>query len=132
MFGNEIGRLAQDMPGRNTDTDTIFFIDKSEIPDKRCKDLTYSRLAYTVSPQKKEVDRIRLTFAGQNLDIAMECGTPTANLLTIKLLFNSIVSTPGTKLLRLDVKDFYLNTPMDRPEYLQMKLVNFPNSVIHK
>ena len=60
----------------------------------------------------------------------MDCGTPTANLLTIKLLLNSVVSTPGAKFLGLDLKDFYLNTPMDRPEFLRMKLSNFPEDVI--
>ena len=30
----------------------------------------------------------------------------------------------------LDIKNFYLNTPMDRPEYLKMKLDNFPDDVI--
>ena len=60
----------------------------------------------------------------------MDCGTPTANMLTIKLLFNSVISTKGDKFLGLDLKDFYLNTPMDRPDFLQMKLSNFPNDVI--
>ena len=30
----------------------------------------------------------------------------------------------------IDIKDFYLSTPMDRPEYLRMKLVHFPQDVI--
>ena len=51
-------------------------------------------------------------------------------MLTVKLLFNSVVSTPGAKFLGLDLKDFYLNTPMDRPEFLRMKLDNFPDDVI--
>ena len=32
--------------------------------------------------------------------------------------------------MTLDIKDFYLNTPMDRPEYLRMKIANFPEDVI--
>ena len=31
-FGNEIGRLAQGMPGQNNGTDTLFFINKNEVP----------------------------------------------------------------------------------------------------
>ena len=34
-FGNEIGRLAQGMPGRNNGTDTLFFIKKSKVPSDR-------------------------------------------------------------------------------------------------
>ena len=129
-FGNEIGRLAQGMPGRNTGTNTIFFIHKKEVPDNRWKDVAYSRIVCNVRPHKEEVNRTRLTFGGSNLEVDMDCVTPTANLLTIKFLFNSVISTPGEKFLGLDLKDFYLNTPMDRPEFLKMKLSNFPADVI--
>ena len=60
----------------------------------------------------------------------MACGTPTASLITIKLLFDSIVSTPGDKFLGLDLKYLYLNTPLERPEYMWMKLSTFPDDVI--
>ena len=62
----------------------------------------------------------------------MDCGTPTANLLTVKLLLNSVVSTPGAKFLGLDLKDFYLNTPMDQPEFLRMKIETLPEDVIEQ
>ena len=39
-YGNEIGRLAQGMPGRNTGTNTIFFIKKDQVPKERAKDVT--------------------------------------------------------------------------------------------
>jgi hypothetical protein len=39
-YGNKNGRLAQGMPGRNTGTDTIVFIKKSQVPQNRAKDLT--------------------------------------------------------------------------------------------
>ena len=129
-FGNEIGRLAQGMPGRNTGTNTIFFILKSEIPQERWKDVAYSRIVCNVRPQKAEVNRTRLTYGGSNLDVDIDCGTPTANLLTVKLLLNSVISTPGAKFMAIDIKDFYLNTPLHRPEYLRMKLNHFPDDVI--
>ena len=69
-------------------------------------------------------------MGGDRINIEGDFSTPTANLLTVKLPMNSIVSTSGTKCLVLDLKDFYLNTPMDRPEYLKMKLANFPDDVI--
>ena len=31
-YGNEIGRLAQGMPGKDQQTNTIFFIKKSKLP----------------------------------------------------------------------------------------------------
>jgi hypothetical protein len=44
---------------------------------------------------------------------------PTADLLTIKLLINSVISTAGAKFMTMDIKDFYLNTPMDRYKYMR-------------
>jgi hypothetical protein len=58
------------------------------------------------------------------------CGTPTADLLTVKLMFNSIISTPNEKFLTIDIKVFYLMTPIDRFEYFQMKLELFPQDII--
>ncbi len=44
-----------------------------------------------------------------------DAGTPTADLLTVKLLINRTISTLGTKFITMDIKDFYLNTPwLDR------------------
>ena len=60
----------------------------------------------------------------------MYCGTPTASLLTIKILLNHIITIPAAKFLGLDLKDLYLNMPMDRPEFLRIKLSNFPEDVI--
>ena len=81
-------------------------------------------------PPKEEINRTRLTFGGNNLSVDMDCGTPTADLLTVKLLLNSVISTPGAKFMTLDIKDFYLNTPMENPEFLRMKLDHFPQDVI--
>ena len=60
----------------------------------------------------------------------MDLSTPTADLLTVKLLLNSVISTPGARFCTLDIKDFYLNTPMKEPEFLRMKLTHFPEDVI--
>ena len=72
----------------------------------------------------------RLTFGGENLQIDMDCGTPTASMLTIKLLIKIIISTTGAKFLVLDLQYFYLNTPMDRPEFLRIKWSNFSEDAI--
>ena len=44
-FGNEIGRLAQGMPGRNTGTNTLHFLDRHNIPADRWKDIANARIA---------------------------------------------------------------------------------------
>ena len=61
-----------------------------------------------------------------------DCGTPTVDLLTIKLLLNSIISSPGAKFLMIDIKNFYLNTPMERFEYMRLKLSDLPEDFVEQ
>ena len=51
---------------------------------------------------------------------------------TIKLLWNSVLSTPGAKYFTLDVSNFYLVTPMERPEYMRMPIKLIPDKIIQK
>ncbi len=67
---------------------------------------------------------------GDRVHYPGDAGTPTANLLTVKLLLNSIISTPKAKFMTMDIKDFYLNTTMARYEYMQLKLADMPKEVI--
>ncbi len=41
-----------------------------------------------------------------------DCGTPTADMTLFKILVNSVLSTPTAKYIMMDIKDFYLRTPM--------------------
>ena len=34
--------------------------------------------------------------------------------------------------MSIDLKDFYLNTPMPRSEYMRLKLSDLPDNVIHQ
>ena len=63
-------------------------------------------------PGKFDPYQTRLTIEGKLIAYPGDCGTPTVDLLTVKLLLNSIISTLGAKFMTIDIKDFYLNTPM--------------------
>ena len=67
---------------------------------------------------------------GNRLNFPWECNTPTLDMITVKLLLNSIVSTPGAKFMSIDIKNFYLNTPMPRYEYIRLKISDLPDNVI--
>ena len=69
-------------------------------------------------------------MGGNLINYPGDCGTPTADLLTIKLIFNSIISTPNAKFMNIDIKDFYLMTTMGCFEYFRMKLELFPEDII--
>ena len=118
------------MPGRVKGTDTIHFIHKHQLPADRWKDVTYGRICCNYREQKEEKNRTRLTVGGDRINYTGDCGTPTADLLTVKLLLNSVISTPYAKFMGIDIKNFYLNTPMPRFEYFRLKLDNFPEDVI--
>ena len=108
-YTKEVGRLASGVKGVVEGTDTIFFIHKHEVPADRMKDVTYDRIYCNVRPEKKDLNRVRMTVGGNRINYPGDCGTPTADLLTVKLLFNSIVSTPNAKFMSIDISNFYLN-----------------------
>ena len=103
---------------------------KQQIPQARRKDITYGRIICTYRSEKKDPYRTHITMGGNLINYPDDCGTPTADLLTVKLMFNSIISTPGAKFMTIDIKDFYLMTPMDRYKYFRMKLELFPQDII--
>jgi hypothetical protein len=129
-YGNELGRLTQGMPGRNEGTNTMFFIRRDQVPKDRVKDVTYGLITTLIRLEKEEIHRTRLVAGGNRVNYPGDAGTPTADLLTIKLLLNSIISTSGAKFMTMDIKDFYLNTPMARYEYMRLKLADMPEDVI--
>jgi hypothetical protein len=71
-------------------------------------------------------------MGGNLLNYPGDCCTPTADLLTIKFMFNSIILTTNAKFMTIDIKDFYLMTPMDHFEYFRMKLELFPQDIIEE
>ena len=71
------------------------------------------------------------TRLGGNLIIyPSDCITPTVDLLTVNIFINSVISTPDAKFMTINIKDFYLNTPMKRFEYMKLKLNNLPKDFI--
>ena len=128
-FANELGRLAQgirDIEG----TDTIDFIPFSDVPQNET--VTYGRIVCMFRPQKSEPNRCRLTVGGNLLVALYDVSTPTADLTTAKLLFNSVISTPGARFLTFDLKNFYLKTPLPTARYMRMQLDILPEEIIDK
>jgi hypothetical protein len=132
-YGNKIGRLAQRMPGQNTGMNTIHLLPQDNVPREQSKDVTYSLITCFIRPEKiDKPNRTRLVAGGDRVHYPGNAGTPTANLITVKLLINSIILTTGAKFTMMDIKDFYLNTPMARYEYMQLKLSDMPEEVIEQ
>ena len=120
------------MPGRVEGTNTIIFIKKSDIPTDHQKDVTYVHFVCMYRPEKEEKEQTRMCVGGNCINFPGYAGTPTADLLTIKLLANSVVSTKNAKMRTMDLKDFYLNTPMELPEYIRIKMSDIPEDIIQQ
>jgi len=131
-FGKEFGNLAQGDPTTNTPgTNSIYVLTHDQIkhiPKDRV--VMYTRIVVDYRPQKTDPNRVRLTAGGNLIDYPGELTTRTADLTTTKILWNSTISTPGAKYLCIDIKNFYLGTPMTRYEYMKIQLSAFPQHII--
>ena len=127
-FGKEFGNIAQgdDRTGEKG-TNCVFVMTHEEIANiPRDRVVTYARIVIDYRPQKDDPNRVRITAGGNLIDCPMELTTRTADLTTSKILWNSVLSTEDAKCMCIDVKSFYLCTPMDRYEYMKMPLSIFP------
>jgi hypothetical protein len=66
-----------------------------------------------IKDHKEEKERTRLTVGGDQVEYPGDKSTRTAGLTTAKILINSVISTMGAKFLVIDIKKFYLNTPLE-------------------
>ena len=116
-ISKELHCLAQGKEGVTIGTNTIFFLSHDEI---RCtpKDcvITYARIVINHRPQKDNPNRVRITIGGNLINYPYELTTRTADIVSTKIMWNSIISTPGAKFGGADIKNMYLETLLDRYE----------------
>ena len=53
-------------------------------------------------------------------------------MLLAKLIFNSVVSTKGAKFMTMDISNFYLMTPLNRPEYIIISIRDAPDEIVRE
>ena len=83
-------------------------------------------------PNKSEPHRSRLTVGSDSILCLYDVRIPTAHLPIIKMIRNSVLSTPGAQYMTLDISNFYLVTPMARPEYMRLPLKIIPQEIVSK
>jgi Reverse transcriptase (RNA-dependent DNA polymerase) len=125
----EIGRLAQGYKC-TIGTNTIHFIRINDIPPGR--KATYLRLVVADRPNKENTRRVRFTVGGDKVEYPGDVSTKTAGLITAKILINSVISTPDARFCAFDIKDFYLNTPMERYEYMRIPIHQIPQTIFEQ
>jgi hypothetical protein len=125
---NEFGRLDQGVGCRIEGSNTIFFIPRNAVPKEKVS--TYGRFVVDIRPNKTETHRVRLAVGGNLIQYPGDVSTCSADLTTSKCLWNSTISTEGVKYMCLDVKNFYLGTPIDSFEYMRIPIKLTPQEII--
>ena len=99
---------------------------KHDQPKDRAKDTTY------YNPQTKEkinmedtkTYRVRGTAGGDKINYPGEVAAATADMETVKILIQSVPSDQKNGIdaewMTLDIKDYYLGAPLERPEYIRV------------
>jgi hypothetical protein len=66
--------------------------------------------------------------------VTQEMLAPTPRPLNsyFKLLLNSVLSCKGAQFSSIDLKNFYLDTPMPDPEYVHIKITDIPAEFIEE
>jgi hypothetical protein len=69
---------------------------------------------------------------GDRLDYSGDVATSTVDITTFKILINSTLSTSDAAMMMMDIKTYYLGTPLSRLEYMKMLLSRFPEEIVDK
>ena len=88
------------------------------------------RICANYRPQKADPYRVRCTLGGNLITYKGPTSTAVASLPVIKILINSVLSTPNAKFCSVDIKDFYLNTDLPEPEYISMPFPLIPSDIV--
>ena len=78
----------------------------------RRKKICHTKVVCEVRPEKDDPDCTRITIGGSRIYYPGDVGTNTASLELIKILLNSILSRKGARFSTIDLKNYYLDTPM--------------------
>ena len=137
-YGDKLGRIYQGIvvdPKEPTikrveDNSTFKTIRYEEIPLNRCVGIYLSKVVCTFLPKKSDPNRTRITIAVQNTTSPSNVGTKMDSLDLVKLLPNSVISHKGAKFFTFYIKNFYIQTPLHRTEYVRIKLRDIPQNFI--
>jgi hypothetical protein len=79
---------------------------------------------------KEEKERTRLTVDGDQIEYPGDKSTHTAGITAAKSIINITIFTLGARFLVIDIKHFYLNTPLGQYKYMIINLTSPPQEVM--
>ena len=105
-------------------THTMHFIPASDKPADRIAS-NFVLACYEKFKCGTRKRRVRGTHGGRT-DYEDDTAAYVASVTTVKLLLNSVISTPGAQFATADISDFYYNTVLERPEYVKIRRNQIP------
>ena len=119
---NELVRLL--------DSGTLHGTLMTDIPVERRRDITY----YNEQVKEKMKNgaiarRVRGTAGGDKTHFTGDVSAQTADMDVVKILIHS-VSSDGADFIAVDIKDYYLGTTLERPEFLRILSRNIPVEIM--
>jgi hypothetical protein len=69
---------------------------------------------------------------GDRLDYTVDVATSTADITNFKIVINITLSMKDAEMMIMDVKNYYLGTPLHRYEYMRMLLSRLPEEIVNK
>jgi hypothetical protein len=128
----EFSRLLDGVPGRAdlpAGTNTMGFIAVGQLPAGRR--VTYARFVCARKIKEGKLRRrVRLTVGGDQLDYDGDTAAHVASIPTVKCLLNSVLAEPKAKFMCVDIKNFYLGTPMETAEYMRINAKDVPEDIM--
>ena len=112
-----------------TGTGTIFFIKKEDVPAIR--KLSYTNYVCNIRPHKTKTNLVHMTAGVERLDYPGDARSPAIYILNAKLYINSTISDAhkGARYLGINIKNFYLGTPMQYFQYIRFLPKMIPQEV---
>ena len=107
----ELGRISQGYKDIVQGTNTVEFMTPDEVQHiPKTKTITYARITADYREEKADPYRIRITVGGNLITYPGPTTSTTADMTTSKLLWNSVILTPDSHFISIDVKNYYLQT----------------------
>ena len=127
----ELGRLTQDYKG-TSGTDIMIFLSYKEIVNipADCV-VTYAHIVVDYLSQKDNENQVRLAVERNLIDYLGELTTNTVDLITTKILLNSVIFTFNGKFMTIGIINMYLLTPLDCYEYMCITFNLVPKEFIN-
>ena len=85
-----------------------------------------------VKPHKGDPNRTRINVAGNQICYPGNVGTPTVSLDLVKIIIYSVLYRRNARFVCFDLGKFYLQDPMERYEYVRIKLSDIPREFIEE